>query len=244
MSSDDCVLSGEALFQICVRCDAYTFDTLISTPLWFDIRRFAGDNYFWFLRVQAQRREQLHWRPEISWEQVETVMLYLEEAPCPSPSEFIARFCLETRKPISKDSLLIQLCCARGASTLVRELLRSERIFPVTWSHLFDLACVGQHIGTVEALLESQKPNAQSLRDCLQHACAHGYIEIVELLVRDSRCDLTEMERQLVGLAERKGSEELRRLLKERGLVVWEADPGAFLITLLLLWLLLAAVSS
>lgn len=235
-------LSGEALFQICVRCDAGTFEKLVSTPLWFDIRRFAGDNFFWFLRVQARRHERLYWRPEISWKQVETVILSPSEHPSPFAFEFVRRFCSKKRKPTSKDSLLIRVCCARGASTLVRELLGSQHIYPVVWSHLSNAALMGRHASTIEVLLEGLHPTTQDISECLRDACAHGYTEIIELLVRDGRCDLNGMEGRLTGIAEQKGSEKLRQLLSERGMIAWDPSPGPFLIALLLLWLLLTAL--
>src|SRR5437868_13196566 len=57
------MITRDVLLLVCSHLDNRTLENLSKTILWFEIREFAQQNYFWFLRTQNLIRRNLN--PEI-----------------------------------------------------------------------------------------------------------------------------------------------------------------------------------
>lgn len=228
-------LSGDALFRICVRCDISTLEKLSHTTLWLDIRKFAGDNWFWFSRVQSERQEALHWRPDVSWKDVQLTIDHMHSriaisSQCASVSEFIEHFCLEEQTPSTKEFYIFQDCCLAGAASLVKEMLRSRQLpFQAEWffsGHVFNSVCARGLVDVVRVLLEdgSIDPVQRDWRS-LRDACMARETGVVNLLVRDKRYDWDWHKELVVGLALKTRDQGLLEVLAEKGLINWPVRP-------------------
>lgn len=228
------LLSGIALLQICVRCTTSTLEKLSHTALWLDIREFADSNHFWFLRLQARRREPLHWRPEISWRDVERTIHYMHSRTvisdrCASVSELVERFCLETHIPDDKKEFsILQCCCLAGASSLVQDVLRSDLSVESRWllTHILGSICSRGHVDVVRVLLEDGRVDpVPGGFACLRDACMAHETGVVNLLVRDRRYDWNSHKSLVIQLAHLMRDRELLEVLAEKEWIAWHVRP-------------------
>ena len=239
MQSD---LSEAVLIQICTRASIIALEKLAQTPLWLDIREFASSNHFWFLRVQVERQEQLHWRTDISWRDIAVTIDQMlrrgvMSSECASVPDLIERFCLETRTPSVKDFSLFQCCCASGAVSLIRELLASEYLQPVGLLHYpFNMACSLGHAGVVRLLLEDGRIDV-TRRDwrCLRDACTLEHTEVVKAIVQDKRYDWTWHRELVIQTAEICEDRELLEIAARKGLIRWPIRPLSVVMAILML---------
>ncbi|MBA2652127.1 MAG: ankyrin repeat domain-containing protein [Tatlockia sp.] len=139
--------------------------------------------------------------------------------------------------PADKHNLALRIACEKGHLEMVRLLLKDPRVYPMQEVENLDdsddeevidpliLACKYGHVGIVKLLLADLRVIPSEYNNqAAQNAISSGFAEIVELLMEDSRIDLSLGE--LLFFAVQAGNNEIVKILLADSRISLSLNPN------------------
>ncbi|KAJ3268041.1 hypothetical protein HDV01_003513 [Terramyces sp. JEL0728] len=141
---------------------------------------------------------------------------------CKSNHIQIVELLLKTIDPSVNNNECIRICAKYGYIDLVKLLLRDPRVVPTDtlWR-----CCINGHFSTVKYLMDYVEPY-ESNNLAIRQACINGNVDIIKLLLDDSRVDPSDHDNEAIKYASYFGHLKVVEMLLSDPRVDCNADKG------------------